>query len=285
MNELGLGYVVQPEQYAMVDDDCVLADSIAARKFFKQYTDIDGLIFLGSLYYATLQNAFMPVWLLVNVKTTKILAAVPIFRINNIDFYDGLQVTKTTVISHDTYFYWNRQLYAVVFTSTGEMIIRKVRCILSASDMFGIASLDDDVIIERCYPVKVYDENNGRFLAICWEIETENAYWFETICADDDVRLSHTKASDIISYPISIGDTVIIGDDYFTCCYDKVFDLYFKKTAFKATETDRAKEDIPLKDSPPKLPQLKVAFFKEKREKEMKEKIAPSKIVAFHPKK
>ena len=94
---------------------------------------------------------------LVDTKTTKILSATPIFKVENFDFYAGAQVIKTEVVEHDTYFYWKNQLYAVVFTSIGEMIIRKMRSILSASDMFNIACLDDDMEVERCYPVKLYD--------------------------------------------------------------------------------------------------------------------------------
>ena len=119
-------------------------------------------------------------------------------------------------------------------------------------------------------------------------MEGPETYWFETVCADDDFRLAKIKASEMVAYPISIGETAIIGDDYYTCCYDKVFDLYFKKTPFKASDKDRAKEDIPLKNpSPPKIPKLKVAFSRDREEseaKKKKEEKMTSKIIALTPK-
>jgi len=243
-----LGDVFQPEQYAQVDEDCILSDSVVALDFFHDFYEKEGRVLLGFFSLASLKDNFLPVWLYFLPKENKIVAAAPIFKVDNFDEVADNQITKTHIADSEMFFYWNTHLYASAYTSTGETIIRRIRCILSIRDMANIASLDAHINVNDVYPVKLYAEEDGRFLAVCWAIEAnKNLYWYETVCADDDEIIDHIDANKTVSYPINIGETVILGDRFFKCAYMDSFGIYFDMTPVVATEKDRIKENIPLK--------------------------------------
>jgi len=277
-----LGTLFRPEQYALPDEGCVLEDSVVAHDFFADYFGNDGLVFLGNITLASLKTRFLPVWLYFLPQTGKITSISPVFKMDNPDSFNDLRIFKTKVIDDETYFYWNSRLHAATFTSTGEIAIRSVRCILNVKDMQFIAELDGSAEIEDIYPVKLYQESTGKFLGVCWALETENAYWYETVCSDDDQFMDKIDVHDTVSYPINIGERVIIGGDYFFCRYEKEFSTCFVKTNFKASEKDRERENLilPPKEPEPFVPRLKVV----RCDKNVLKKDKELRIIKFTPK-
>ena len=84
-----LGYINQPEQFARAGDDCIIADSVAARQFFKLRTNADGVIFLGALYYASTQDRFMPVCFWLILKRPKFFQLPLFLRLKILTFMRG----------------------------------------------------------------------------------------------------------------------------------------------------------------------------------------------------
>ena len=278
-----LGYLYSPEQYAQPDDSCMLEDSTIAHAFFADFYGDDGKVFLGELTLANLKMKFMPAWVYYLPKSEKNIAIVPIFRINNPAISQTFTIVKCKILHEETYFYWNSKLHAATFTSTGELAIRGIRAILSIQDMRFVAEMDEKRQIEEIYPVKLYDGRDGKFLAVCWRLETQTAYWYETVCSDDDEFMDRIPVNEVISYPINIGETVIIGGYFYICAYDKDFLTHFEKMPFKASEQDIMKEHIIL---PPKKteasPKVKMKVLLCNKQEKRQEQT--SKIISFEPK-
>ena len=290
MNDLG--YVIRPEQYARVDNECVLSDSVVALDFFKDFYPEQGVVFLAFFYLAKVKDPFLPVWVYFIPKEEKIIAAAPVFKCDTFSEMSSMPITKTKLLEDECYFYWNNQLYAAVFTSTGETVIRHVRCILSNRDMLNVAGLDESIEIEDVFPVNLYNLEDGRFLSVCWMLETENACWYETVCSDDDARIDKIDVHKTFSHPININERVIIGDDIYFCRYNENFGIYFDKTNFKATEKDRAELTLPppprvktKEESEPPRPKLKIIFNKDEMEKKEAANGGKPKIVSMFPRK
>lgn len=280
MNELG--YFEHPEQYSDVGDDCFLADSVQARKFFRQNCSPNGYVFLVTLLYASLKEALLPVWAWVDLKTATVMKSVPVFKLKNPDFYTDAQVLEWTFTEDTFYFSWNDKLYLAIFTSDAEIAVRRVRAILSSENRLNVARLEGYDNIDACDPVKVYDQNDGHFVAVCWSLKIGKSYWYDTVCNDDRASFDQVEARDILSYPINIGEKVIIGNNFFECSFNRAGGIVFNETHIIATEKDRRNEDIPLpKKTEPFRPQLKV-FVPEK--KAPKEKHHP-KFIALNSKK
>jgi hypothetical protein len=81
-----LGYVIRPEQYARVDNECVLSDSLEALDFFKDFYPEQGVVFLAFFYLAKVKDPFLPVWVYFIPKEEKIIAAAPVFKCDTCDF-------------------------------------------------------------------------------------------------------------------------------------------------------------------------------------------------------
>lgn len=256
-----LGTLFRPEQYAKPDEKCVLEDSVIAYDFFKDFHGPGGIVFLATVELTNLQVHFLPVWLYFLPKTERIISISPVFKVDKPGFFDDHKIFQPKVVDDETYFYWNCRLHAATFTSTGEMAIRGVRCILNAKDMQFIAELDDNANIEDIYPVRLYCESTGKFLGVCWALETESAFWYESVCSDDDHFMDKVDVHDTCSYPINIGEMVIIGGDYYFCRYEKDGGTCFVKTNFKASEQDRERENlvVPPQEPKPFVPKLKIA--------------------------
>lgn len=269
-----LGSVYQPDQYASSDDECILSDSLMALDFFKDFFKQEGLVFLSFFNLASIKHPSLPVWVYVDAKKGSIVAAAPVFKLDDTQTTAVSAIIDAKLVEDELFFYWKTHLYANAFTSTGEMIVRRIRCILCDKDMWRIAQLDNDVQIDSIYPVKLYAEDDGRFLAVCWAIEAnQNRMWYDTICADDDKYTDHVDVNKTVSYPINIGERVILGDDFYDCHFNQNFGTYFEKTPMKALPLDRQRENIPNIQRPKKddnhRPTLKIVT-KEEREKKKK---------------
>lgn len=270
-----LGSVYQPDQYASSDEECILSDSLVALDFFKDFYKQEGLVFLSFFHLASTEHPSLPVWVYVDVKKGSIVAAAPVFKLNDTQTIADLAFIDAKLVEDEIFFYWKDHLYANAFTSTGEIIVRRIRCILCDKDMWGIAELDKDVQIDSIYPVKLYAEDDGRFLAVCWAIEAnQNQMWYETVCADDDKYIDHVDVNKTVSYPINIGEKVILGDDFYGCHFNQNFGTYFEKTPIKALPMDRQRENIPLPKRPKKddnrRSTLKIVTKEEIKEREKK---------------
>ena len=262
-----LGTLFRPEQYASPDESCVLEDSAVAYDFFTDFFEPNGLVFFIGLYLASLKTKLLPAWAYVLPHSDKIISISPAFQLSESERSMDLTITQKKLVDDELYFYWNGKLHAATFTSTGEMAIRGVRCILNVKDMQFVAEMNDKTHIEDIYPVRLYQESTGKFLCICWALETEDAYWYESVCSDDDHFIDKVDVHDTVSYPINIGEEVIIGGDYYFCRYEHDWGgTCFVKTNFKATDKDRERENLilPPKKPEPFVPRLKVVRCDEK---------------------
>jgi len=292
MNKDELGSVNRPEQYARVDDECILSDSLTARDFFKDFYSQDGIAFLAILHLASTKVSFLPVWVYFDPKIEKIVAAAPVFKIDSLPEISHLPISKAQMLDDETLFYWKDHLYSSAYTSTGETVVRRIRCLLSVRDMISVAEMDTTKEIDDVYPVKLYAIEDGRFLAACWAIEAnENCCWFETICADDEKYIDNVDVHKTFFYPININERVILGDDIYLCRYTDEFGIFMDKTSFKATEADRTREALPppagkkhVEPEPPR-PKLKIIFNKDEAEKKEASSGGKGRIIALTPRK
>lgn len=283
-----LGYIPFPEQYADVGESCVLTNSVLAQKFFREHNDgAEGTVFMAGFYYASLHKPCLRHWIYVDLKDMRLIDYEPVFIVDDIKAYDELKLTDIKLMKEDCYFYWDDCLYAAITSSEETILIKRVRCLLSLYDIVDLATINGEVSVDDCYPVKLYSQEDGRFLAVCWKIVADNEEWYEPVCSDEYSLFKDKDAITPIDYPVSIGESVIIDDSFFTYSYRKSFGSYFKKTSFKATKADKEKENIPLENVPslPKKPRFKVIFSKDVGKSDKKEHKNTSKIVALHPKK
>lgn len=257
-----LGELFMPWQYTEPGEECVISDSTVAYDFFKDVFGDDGVVILANWKLSSFVLPFLPVWLYFRPKTKEIVAYQSVFRIDNVEQLDASTVLEMDVVQHDIFFCWKDALYCSVTTSTGEIVIKRIRAILSENDMLSIQRLAPEAECEDIYPVKLYALDDGRFLATCWAMELSNeTILFEPVICDDEAIVDLVDPNDTTFYPITIGEKAIIGDAWYEFKCDEHFGNYFNRLPILASKAMRKLENIDLGFKPKKSyrPVMKVS--------------------------
>ena len=70
------------------------------------------------------------------------------------------------------YFVWNDTFCAVVYTSKGEIAIRRVNGIWSEYDVRSLVGIKEpDLIMPDIYPVELFSVSEHKFICAAWSIE------------------------------------------------------------------------------------------------------------------
>ena len=122
-----------------------------------------------------------------------------------------------------------------MFTSAGEVAIKKVRAVLSEADMLNILRLEGAFEAEDVYPVELYSLQQEKFACICWSIEqkekdTDDVVW-HPVCKDDEKLLDAFDGDTLTEYPVELGETATIGGELFKLCYNAAEGKHFEKVS------------------------------------------------------
>lgn len=230
MKKLKLGTIPSPERYYPAGKDCLLANSVEAYDFFKDFFDPHGLVILGKATFASLSCRAILIWIYFDSKKQKVLSLVPMF-VSDFKNAQKLKLLSIELFEHEIFFFKENELYSSVFTSTGQTEILKVRSILSLNEFSGVLQLEGQHNVTDIYPVKVYNTADNSFLATCWAyITDQNFVYFKPVCDEDIQKLDKVEDDLMELFPIDFGDTAVIGGDYYILRYTSQTGSYFEKT-------------------------------------------------------
>ena len=228
-----LGFISEPEQYASAEDLLFIANSIEAQSFFEDEYGEGGIVFLCNASFNSLRFPSLPFWVYIDAEIKNILSMMPVFIMDSYEDIMDLEFLDLVPFTSDAFIFWKNTLLAVVVTSTGEVVIKKVRSILTEADMLSITRLENACQVKDAYPVEVYALDTHEFICVCWSIEVEDyepVIW-RPVCQDDIPLAKKSEGCVLTEYPIELGETATIGGEIYTLCYSKDLGKYFKRNA------------------------------------------------------
>ena len=241
-----LGFISDPEQYASAEDLVFIENSVEARTFFEEEFGKGGIVFLGSVFFNSLRYPCLIFWLHIDTRKKSIISMIPAFRLDNYTEIFDLQLLEVKPISSDTFIFWKDEVFAAILTSTGEIVIKKIRSILTENDMLAILQLEGTENVVSVYPVGIYSLETRQFVCTCWSIEVENienVFWLP-VCHDDMSLIRQFEKGGLTEYPVELGETVVIGGENYTLCYCKDLGSYFNRNEVQS-KLSIAQSDMP----------------------------------------
>lgn len=232
----GIGKILFPEQYDEVGEEVIVSDSQEARMFFEEAYPKGGIVALGTLHLNSLEIPELNAWIYCNIvnKEMTLRALCPIFA-SDMEKIGNLQILKIIPHQSEMFMHWNHTLYSSVFTSEGEIVIKKVKLLLDASEAKQVFDMYSPNPVTDIYPVEIYSYSERRFIGVCWETLHEDddySYW-HPVCLADEVKLSTYSMEDLVDYPIKVGETAVIDGDTYILKYTKEDGFYFRLLAIK----------------------------------------------------
>jgi hypothetical protein len=159
----------------------------------------------------------------------------PVFRVKNPQLLDTVSIRDMKPVERDMLCYWNNVRYCMAITSEGHFVMKKMRSVLSETDMCSIL-MEDGVAIEDIYPVDIYSHTLHKYVAVCWSVEeadTNTVYWIP-VCRDDAKALDEAgDPEELEEFPINIGEHAVVGGETFEVKYSKELGCYFERTKFQ----------------------------------------------------
>ena len=230
-----LGFIPNPEQYAPAGDEVIFDNSIDALEFFQDFYGGNGVVLLASISLNNLACSNMLVWVYFDLDAQDIRSLAPVFKLDNPEVFHECEFTKLLPLTNEIFLFWRETLYSTVFTSAGEVAIKKVRAVLSEADMLNILRLEGAFEAEDVYPVELYSLQQEKFACICWSIEqkekdTDDVVW-HPVCKDDEKLLDAFDGDTLTEYPVELGETATIGGELFKLCYNAAEGKHFEKVS------------------------------------------------------
>lgn len=236
-----LGHIPMPEQYAEAGSDVMISSSLEALSFFEEYYPKGGTVLLGSLSFVDNEISQMLVWMYIETQTGKPYSLIPVFKEDLQDANDAL-IENLEPCLKEIFSVYHGQVYASVFTSTGEIVIKKVHRLLHQEQAEQIIELFSGGAITDVLPVELYSHSKHRFVCACWAILTENdasCWQWHPVCLADEEKLQEYDDDDLQDFPIEPNETVVIDGKTFTLIQEpKTGNYHFKLT------TNRSKPKI-----------------------------------------
>ncbi len=167
------------------------------------------------------------------MNTQENFAFLPIVKLDNYAEVLNAEIIRFIPIMSEAFFRWNNTLLASVFTSTGEIVIKKVLSLLTQSDVEAFLKLDFDCDITDIYPVNLYSVPQNQFICTCWAIEMDDidTLLYQPVCLVDVERTKQFEGQIYQDYPIDVGDKVVLGEENYTLRFDKDDGFYFQRDA------------------------------------------------------
>lgn len=226
-----LGEILTPWEFSSSQENIEVGDSITALNKFRAKFGGDGPVSLILITLANLNKTELLAW---HYRINDKSIIQPVFSVDDTNAFNNFAIKEIKHVTSGIYYYLNRILYAAIFTTTGNIVIKKVRSVLSETDMHNILRLRGTEYTD-VYPVDIYSYDLKRFVGACWAIENaENrCIHFEPICRDESEKLFALNIENIEPIPIEINGEVDIGGDTFILRYKNNFGKYFEKSLSK----------------------------------------------------
>ena len=174
-------------------------------------------------------------WAAMNLKEGKIYTFIPAFYFEDFEsFVNEHSFVNINLLERDMYFVWKNDFCAVIYTSSGEAVIRKVNGVWSEYDVNSLVTIrEPNLIHPDIYPVELFSISQHKFVCAAWAIddaENGNVLWY-TIQWDDEDILSNYDAADLTELPLNVGDVTRAGGVSLEVCYMKDYGFYLTKTS------------------------------------------------------
>lgn len=234
-----LGDWLNPEQFLSFDEqECPFDDSIKAYNhlvnvlgfpkdimiFPVEFEILDGIEYYSYLF-----------WEAFDVVKKEICTFLPAFYIKDYEnFIERCEIVNVNLLKSDRFFVWNDTFSAVIYTSTGQMVIRKINGIwteIDAKTLINIKSPELDC--PDIYPVELFSKSEHKFICAAWAVddaENEYTYWYPIQWSDEEL-LEKYGADDLSELPLNVGDVTRAGDVKLEMLYSHEYGVYFAKTS------------------------------------------------------
>lgn len=228
-----LGKILFPEQYAPVGKEVVVSNSLEALAFFEDYYPKGGIVLLGSLRLGSLEFPELPVWLYFDIKSKEptLYSTLPVFNAD-MEKFNNLQILDIIPHEDEVFTQWNGTLYSSIFTSKGEIVIKKVRLLADQTNATLVLETQFSAPVTDMLPVELYSHSEKRFIGVCWAcqhgFEDDCIYW-HPVCLEDVEMLESYPPEDLSDYPIEVGETAVIGGDTYRLYHTEETGFYFRK--------------------------------------------------------
>lgn len=173
-------------------------------------------------------------WAAMDLEKQKVYTFVPAFHFENFEqFLKDNSFVNINLLDHDMYFVWKNEFYAVIYTSTGEAVIRKVNGIWSEFDVRALISIrESHLVFPSIHPVNLFSISEHKFICSAWSIDDaeRNCLLWYTIQWDDEDILKNYDASDLMEFPLDVEDVTKAGDVRLKVCYSREYGFYLSKT-------------------------------------------------------
>jgi len=165
----------------------------------------------------------------------KIISTIPVFDVP-MEELDNCQILEVTPHQNEVFSLWKDTLYSSVYTSTGEICIKKVRTFLQSVEAAQVIEMQSGRKVEDIYPVELYSHLAHKFIGVCWAVTMEddgNRIYWHPVCLDEEKAIAAYPAEDVTDHFINVDETAVIDGDTFRLIYDGEDGYIFKKVPDK----------------------------------------------------
>lgn len=226
-----LDFIPMPWSFSPAGADCVLDDSLKAESLFKKaFDEKECIVVPAALSLRSLQYPWSLVWIYYSLKTEKLVSITPAFKIEDMDTFENSTVEELKVMNDTFYFYHGEELYCLAYTLNKQAVIRKVKGIFCETDKISVLQLLKADTVFDVYPSKLYVSGKNEPLCTIWSIEdeTEHTFYWDLVSEDDKPLIENMDGKFLHNFPMSLGETALIGGKLFRLCYDKELGKYFE---------------------------------------------------------
>ena len=230
-----LGKIKNPEQYIQADFACIFDSSFKAMLYLKEFNN--------DLYKQIGCNSRMvPIMAKLKILNTKEFLYWAIidenddikYMISAFDLFDypEANILKYEKIENDSFFIFEDILYRLVFTSTGEAIIKTPMAVLSEKELIEVLDLSGHKNTKLCsiYPVKLFNNFTNELICCCWAVEKEFCTYWYPISFHDESKLMKNESENITEIPLNVNDTIKVHKQNMVVRYSVENGFYLEKT-------------------------------------------------------
>lgn len=227
-------------------------NSVEALNYFESHYPKGGIVLLGSISMLGNNDEEIEIltWLYfdLNEDDPKLLASLAVFDIP-MDNLNGCRVLNITPLENEIFLFYKDAAYSSVFTSTGEICIKKFRLILYEEEIRQLIKLREDKDVFDVFPVELYSHSEHKFIGVCWAVTIEDddrLFWWSVDINKDDA-ISVYPVEDLSDHPINVGETAVINKKNFKLYYSEKSGYYFRMIAEQPKKDEAKISPIKLK--------------------------------------
>lgn len=170
MNHIGLGRIDNPSAYLDDDKNIFISDSIKAYQFFYDKTNKDGIVTQAVVEISQEKEFHVPCWMYVVSGDFESCAIAPIFCCHHDLFKDEIIFTSIENILDDGFiFVCHEEFYKSFATSTGELVVKKMKYFLDEAEIRLIME-GQDIECEEIALINFYHKTTGEYCT-CWAVK------------------------------------------------------------------------------------------------------------------